>query len=142
MRNLLLLLTLGLFAAGAGAAGYGKQKVVYHINGDEPKQQSAALGNIQNHVNAVGQENIDIKVVLHGGGLSLLQHARNDADMKAKVDKLKLQGVAFNICNNTLKAKKLDYKTDLYDVAEKDIVPSGVAEIAHLQKLGYTYVKP
>ena len=142
MRNLLLLLTLGLFAAGAGAAGYGKQKVVYHINGDEPKQQSAALGNIQNHVNAVGQENIDIKVVLHGGGVSLLQHVKNNEDMRSKVDQLKLQGVVFNICNNTLKAKKLDYKTDLYDVAEKDIVPSGVAEIAQLQTQGYTYIKP
>ena len=142
MRNLLLLLTLGLFAAGAGAAGYGKQKVVYHINGDEPKQQSAALGNIQNHVNAVGRENIDIKVVLHGGGVSLLQHVKNNEDMRSKVDQLKLQGVAFNICNNTLKAKKLDYKTDLYDVAEKDVVPSGVAEIAQLQAQGYTYIKP
>ena len=62
--------------------------------------------------------------------------------MKSKVDNLKLQGIAFKVCGNTLKGKKLNYKTDLYDVFEKDIVPSGVAEIAHLQKIGYTYVKP
>ena len=47
-----------------------------------------------------------------------------------------MQGIAFNVCANTLKGKKLNYKTDLYDVSEKDIVPSGVAEIAHLQRSG------
>ena len=50
--------------AGQAAAGdyYGKQKVVYHINYDNPKQQAGALRNIQNHINAVGAENLDLKV--------------------------------------------------------------------------------
>ena len=51
---------------------YGKQKVVYHINYDDPKAQAGALRNIQNHINAVGAENLDFKVVMHGKGLSLL----------------------------------------------------------------------
>ena len=42
--------------------GYGKQKVVYHINYDNPKAQAGALRNIQNHINAVGAENLDLKV--------------------------------------------------------------------------------
>jgi len=50
--------------------------------------------------------------------------------------------VHFNVCDNTLKGKKINYKTDLYDTAEQDIVPSGVAEIAHLQTQGFSYVKP
>ena len=33
---------------------YGQQKVVYHINYDNPKKQTGALRNIQNHINAVG----------------------------------------------------------------------------------------
>ena len=48
--------------------GYGKQKVVYHINYDDPKLQAGALRNIQNHINAVGKDNIEIRVVLHGTG--------------------------------------------------------------------------
>ena len=52
--------------------GYGKQKVVYHVNYDDPKHQAAAMRNIQNHINAVGAENLNLKVVLHGKGLSLL----------------------------------------------------------------------
>ena len=30
----------------------------------------------------------------------------------------------------------------LYNVDSADIVPSGVAELAHLQAQGYTYIKP
>ncbi|MGI9388009.1 MAG: DsrE family protein, partial [Methyloligellaceae bacterium] len=55
-------------AGGALAGGYGKQKVVYHINYDHAKAQAGALRNIQNHINAVGKENLDLKVVLHGKG--------------------------------------------------------------------------
>lgn len=146
MRKFVPLALLGLLALGtAGCAtteGYGRQKVVYHVNSDDDKTLKAALGNIQNHINAVGKENIDLRVVMHGNGLALLQKTKDNQDTKSKVDNLKMQGVAFNVCANTLKGKKLNYKSDLYDVSEKDIVPSGVAEIAHLQKLGFTYVKP
>ncbi len=67
-----LLVSSFLVAGQAGAGDYGKQKVVYHINYDNPKQQAGALRNIQNHINAVGAENLDLKVVLHGNGLALL----------------------------------------------------------------------
>jgi intracellular sulfur oxidation DsrE/DsrF family protein len=58
------------------------------------------------------------------------------------VSNLKRQGVHFNVCNNTLVGKKIDYKNDLYDVSKEDIVPSGVAELAALQSKGFSYVKP
>lgn len=133
---------------------YGKQKVVYHINYDNPKQQAGALRNIQNHINAVGAENLDLKVVLHGNGLSLLlepdalakltkfKHANADEAMTAKIDSLKNQGIEFNVCENTVKGRKVNIETDLYNVDKKDIVPSGVAEVARLQAMGYSYIKP
>ena len=133
---------------------YGKQKVVYHINYDNPKQQTGALRNIQNHINAVGAENLDLKVVLHGNGLAMLlepdslkkldkfKHANADQKMTASIDTLKGQGVEFNVCENTVKGRKVDVYKDLYNVDEKDIVPSGVAEVARLQLMGYAYIKP
>lgn len=139
---LMALLSLGVNMGLAHAEGYGKQKVVYHINIDDEKQLKSALGNVQNHINAVGKENLDLRVVMHGPGVALLQIANKDADMADKVSNLKRQGVHFNVCNNTLKGKKINYKNDLYDVTEQDIVPSGVAEIAHLQSQGFSYVKP
>jgi intracellular sulfur oxidation DsrE/DsrF family protein len=47
-----------------------------------------------------------------------------------------------HVCNNTLKGRKISYENDLFDVYEEDIVPSGVAELSHLQLQGYTYIKP
>ncbi len=135
-------------------SGYEKQKVVYHINYDNPKAQAGALRNIQNHINAVGAENLDIKVVLHGNGLALLlepdslenvskfKHANATEEITAKISALKDQGIAFNVCANTVRGRKVDYSTDLYDVSDADIVPSGVAEVAKLQAMGYSYIKP
>ena len=134
--------------------GYGKQKVVYHINYDDPKKQSGALRNIQNHINAVGAENLELKVVLHGNGLALLlepdalaklkkfKHANANDTMTAKIDNLKSQGIEFNVCANTVRGRKVNVDTDLYNVDKGDIVPSGVAEVAKLQAMGYSYVKP
>jgi hypothetical protein len=141
-------LTVGLTLAGAGASlaeGYGKQKVVYHINGEggpESKAYRGAMRNIQNHINAVGAENLDLKVVLHGNGVGVLMQAREDDGLQTMVGSLKSQGVSFHVCNNTLVGREISYDDDLYDVWESDIVPSGVAELAHLQAQGYTYIKP
>ena len=155
--SLCMLMTTGCATqatATKATEGYGKQKVVYHINYDNPKQQAGALRNIQNHINAVGAENLDLKVVLHGNGLALLlepdsleklkkfKHANADSSMTAKIDNLKNQGIIFNVCENTVKGRKVDVDTDLYNVDKNDIVPSGVAEVARLQQMGYSYVKP
>lgn len=156
----MLIVSLSLFITACAHtnkstdSGYGKQKVVYHINYDNPKKQSGALRNVQNHINAVGAENLDLKIVLHGNGLALLlepdslekltkfKHANADEKMTAKIDNLKDQGVKFNVCANTVRGRKVDLETDLYSVDKKDVVPSGVAEVAHLQAMGYSYVKP
>lgn len=145
-----------LFTANVNAdedKGYGKQKVVYHINYDNPKAQAGALRNIQNHINAVGAENLDLKVVMHGKGLSMLLTPDAVANTKlpmgnatdeiqAKISGLKDQGIGFQVCSNTLRGKKIDSENDLYDVDKADIVPSGVAEVARLQAMGYAYIKP
>jgi len=136
------LLTLGAGLSPALAAEGAQHKVVYHLNSDDAKHHKAFLQNVQNHINAIGKEKLDLRVVMHGPGIAMLQGAKSDEELKSKVDNLKLQGVTFNVCANTLKGKKVDYKTDMHDVAEKDIVPSGVAEIAILQGKGYAYMKP
>ncbi|MGI9320554.1 MAG: DsrE family protein [Thiogranum sp.] len=150
-------LLAGLFLLGIGStpalAEGEKQKVVYHVNYDDPKHQAAALRNIQNHINAVGAENLDLKVVMHGDGLALLLYpdakdhtkmkmANADDQLQAKISGLKDQGIQFQVCDNTLKGRKINAEDDLYDVSEADIVPSGVAQLAILQSQGYAYIKP
>ena len=151
---LMVLVTSLSFSAMAASDRYGKQKVVYHVNYDNAKKQSGALRNIQNHINAVGADNLDVRVVMHGNGLSLIlkpgalkevpkfNAANATQEMMQKIDKLKLQGVSFNVCANTLKGRKVNVEKHLYDASKSDIVPSGVAELAYLQDQGFSYLRP
>jgi intracellular sulfur oxidation DsrE/DsrF family protein len=70
-----------------------------------------------------------------------MKEANATDEMQARIAGLKQQGVAFNVCANTLEGRKVDTGA-LYDFGDGDIVPSGVAELAHLQAQGYTYIKP
>lgn len=153
MSRLVLITLLALATTLAQAdQRYGQQKVVYHVNGYDAKTQTAALRNVQNHINAVGAENLDVKIVMHGNGVSLvlepdaiegtkMKAGNATPEMQARIAGLKDQGVAFQICANTLKGRKVPMEA-MYDVTEADIVPSGVAELSHLQQMGYTYIKP
>lgn len=136
------LLALGMLNAQAGSAknGYNKQKVVYHINSIE--HANAALRNIKNHLNAVGDDNIDLIVVTHSGGAFTLVDGSKDSKGHTfgdTVAALANRGVKFQICANTIRGKKID-KNKISPYAE--VVPSGVAQIAHLEQQGYVYIKP
>ena len=139
----LLALTLPATAEGGR---YGQQKVVYHLNepgGEGDARYMRALRNLRNHIEAVGSGNIEAKVVMHGDGLGLLASALKNLKLQGEVANLKTtHKVAFLVCKNTLDQRKIDPDKDLFEVFKEDIVPSGVAEVSHLQKQGFTYIKP
>ncbi|WP_019623595.1 DsrE family protein [Thioalkalivibrio thiocyanoxidans] len=138
----LALVSFLLIAPATALAEYGDQKVVYHVNYNDMDRHMAAMGNIQNHINAVGADKMDIRVVMHGPGLGLLRNAKENDDLAGRIDELKFQGVDFNICNVTVTRGNISIADELYDASEDDIVPSGVAEIAHLQQQGFVYLRP
>ncbi|MHB2206384.1 DsrE family protein [Methylobacterium sp. CM6257] len=150
-RSLLLavlLATLGAGVAWPGSAApagyYADQKVVYHNGGRGPDDTvyfKRLLGNLRNHVEAVGKEHVDIRVVSLGDGVALLQSAVDNTDLAGRIDALRAAGVRFLVCANTLRERKID-RGALYGVSEDDIVPSGVAELARLQGMGFAYIHP
>jgi intracellular sulfur oxidation DsrE/DsrF family protein len=125
--------------------GYHQQKVVYHI--DNIQMAKAALRNVKNHLNALGDENADIIVVTHSSGaFALVDGAMGKKDKDGKpidlrdtIAALANRGVKFEICANTIRGKKIP-KSKINENAT--VVPSGVAEIANLEQKGYVYVKP
>ncbi len=149
MKSLWLLVLFTLAAIGSAHAapaleaadnGYHKQKVVYHIN--DAEVAGAALRNIQNHINAVGEKNVEIVVVTHGKGIDFLLDGWKDSKGKSyegAVQNLANQGVKFDVCNNTLNGRKIDRSRVNLNAT---IVPSGVATVAELQLQGYVYIKP
>lgn len=141
------LIGLSVSAAQAGTAknGYDKQKVVYHLNNIHAA--TGALRNVKNHLNAVGDKNLDIIVVTHSSGaFALVEGSMGKKNKKGKVYNftdtvagLANRGVKFQICANTIRGKKIN-KNKINENAE--IIPSGVAQIAHLEQRGYMYIKP
>lgn len=143
-----LLATVGMAPARAGpeapAGYYADQKVVYHNDGggrDDAAYFRRLLGNLRNHVKAVGRDHLDLRVVSHGDGVALFRIALDDVEMAGRIDALKDLGVRFLVCANTLRERGIERGT-LRGVGEDDIVPSGVAELARLQGMGFAYVHP
>ena len=115
-------------------------KTVYHMSEGIP-QASRGLNNIRNHLAA--DPTAKIVVVTHGLGIDfLLQGATNQMEQPyaGAIADLAAKGVEFRVCNNTLKARKIDPSKV---AMEAKIVPSGVAEVAKLQaKEGFVYLRP
>ncbi|WP_019625053.1 DsrE family protein [Thioalkalivibrio sp. ALJT] len=117
-------------------------RVVYHINTDAPDLHLNALRSLQNHIDGAEIEQaLQIKVLMHGSGIHLLQRARSDPDLRSTVNALKRQDVRFLVCGNTLASRGLA-RGDLHEVEDRDVVRSGIAELTRLQRAGYTYIKP
>jgi intracellular sulfur oxidation DsrE/DsrF family protein len=124
-----------------GAENYAPQKVVYHINYSDISRIGATFGNINNHIEAVGEDHIDLKVMIHGAALEYFIAAKTDSTKQIALDSLRLQDVQFLICNNTLQGYHLGLE-DLYDVAEEDMVQAGLPAMVALQQAGYIYLRP
>jgi intracellular sulfur oxidation DsrE/DsrF family protein len=124
----------------AAKNGYKAQKVAYHMN--DLNWGFRGLRNIKNHLNALGDENVEIIAVMHSSGGFILVDGKKDKKGHAftgMINELANRGVKFAICANTIRGKKIPKdKINLH----AEVVPSGVAEIAELQHKGYVYVKP
>ena len=145
-RNALIVSAL-LALAGCAATGSvdpkanaAPDKVVYHVN-DTGAQAVAALRNIGNHLEV--NPKAHIVVVTHAQGVDFLMDGKKDGNgnpYNIPVETLKAHGVKFDVCEITLRNRKLDRKIFIPEVT---FVPSGVAEITRLQQReGYAYLKP
>lgn len=118
----------------------GPDKVIYHVN-DTPAQAANALRNINNHLEV--NPRAKIVVVTHAQGVDFLFDGAKDKSgnpYNVAVEELKTRGVQFEVCEITLRNRKLS--KDRF-IPEVTYVPSGVAEIARLQQReGYAYLRP
>jgi len=122
---------------------YTFQKVVYQNDGGWPDDHSyfeRFLRNINAHLVATDGK-VELRVVNFAAGVKMFQMARTDATLSTQIDALRAKGVKFEICRNTLHGMGIGLD-QLYNVKPDDVVPSGVAEIARLQGLGYVFEHP
>lgn len=149
VRGMLAMLAVAGAAGLSGCATTGgmdakanvaEDKVVYHVN-DTEEQAVNALRNIGNHLEV--NPKAKIVVVTHARGVDFLFDGAKDKrgnPYNVTVEGLKQQGVQFDVCQITLRNRKLD-KSKF--IPEATFVPSGVAEITRLQQReGYAYLRP
>ncbi len=125
-------------------APYAEQRVVYHVTGDggfRGRGYRNLMHIAGNHMAAVGEGRLDLKVVVQGEGLNLLMSARSDPELAAKIDALKAKGARFLVCRNTLTVQGVDPYAQLYGVTRSDIVAAGVAEVSDLVQKGYVNIR-
>jgi len=126
-----------------------KVNVVYHADFPQESRFRTMLRNITNHLSVYDFDPFKIKIVVvsHGAGAKFLlkdlkgtKWEKEKIDQKAllaKMEELLQYGVDFYLCGITVKRGRLSGK--LYDFVK--IVPSGVGTVAHLQTMGYAYIK-
>lgn len=140
MRKQLAAAALALAVSACAGTGGGQDKVVYHLNDGLP-QATNGLRNIGNHLEV--NPNAKIVVVAHAQGVDFLFKGakdRNGNKYEDLVEQLKQRGVRFDVCEITLRNRKL---TKDQFIADATYVPSGVAEITRLQQQeGFAYLKP
>lgn len=125
---------------GLAADPVGPDKVVYHVN-DTAAQAVGALRNAGNHLEV--NPKAKIVIVTHAQGVDFLfsdAKDKNGNPYSITVEQLKSKGVRFEVCDITLRNRKLT--RDKF-IPEATFVPSGVAEITRLQQReGYAYLRP
>lgn len=120
---------------------YGTLKVVVPMTTDDKTIQGMKLRNIENSLNSVAKWGGELQgiMVIYAKGVSLLKNP--DSETRKKIDALKARGVRFVVCDNTLREQGIDFH-QLYHVTDRDIVPSGFAEVAYLQSKENYVVDP
>lgn len=129
--------------SGLHFAPFASQKVVYHVTsggGWFEHYYFHVVGSIKNHLDAVGDHNIDLRVVLQARGIALLEDAEGNPALAHKIDALRKRGVRFLVCRNSLIGGGVE-PSKLYGLRIADIVEAGVAEVAALEERGFVYVK-
>jgi hypothetical protein len=123
----------------AASAAWAQEKVVYHFDSGL-EQATKGLRNISNHLEV--DPKAKIIAVTHATGVDFLMEGAGDrfGPFDARVQDLISRGVKFQVCEITLRNRKL--KRDQF-ILGVEFVPSGVVQITHLQqKEGYAYLKP
>jgi intracellular sulfur oxidation DsrE/DsrF family protein len=138
--RLLLNALVAFVVAGAASAALAQDKVVYHFDGGAA-QATKGLRNIRNHLDV--DPKVKIVAVAHAEGVDFLMDgamSTNNQQFAALVGDLMARGVTFEICEITLKNRKLSKEQFILGPT---FTPSGVVRIANLQaRDGFAYIKP
>ena len=118
-----------------------KHRILYQLDDGGVDKAKFVLGNIRNHVNGVGRQNIEaIELVVFGPALKAFLVKTMDADVRRLLESLQTQGLVFGACGNTMR----NFNISLPELPDGStpLPQGGVVRIMELQDAGYRYIRP
>jgi len=113
-----------------------KNKAVFQVSDGDPQKWNLTLNNAKNVQDDLGDDAVDLEIVVYGPGIGML---KGDSPVAKRVADALKSGVKIVACENTMKAQKLVYADMLPAIG---YVPAGVVELMKKQQAGYAYIRP
>ena len=141
-RIVFMLVSLALITGGVMAQATktdakketANHKVVVQLSTNDVAQWNFLMNNLK-FLKAAWGEQVAIEVVAYGPGVDMLM---TNTPQKEKIADFKKQGIAFVVCENTMKVRNIA-KEEI--IQEAGYVPSGVGELVLKQEQGWSYFK-
>lgn len=133
------LATLAAAVVPVGARAQSRNKanrLVLQVSDGDPHKWTLALSNAYNVLNGVGEERVELEIVVYGPGIGMLK--RNSAVHDRVASALK-SGIRIVACENTMSGQHLTPADMLPQVG---YVAAGVVELMRRQQQGWAYVRP
>jgi len=138
IKHLFLIFVFFLLTTTGFAAEPIKYRLLLQVSEDSVDKLNLALNNAYNAQMAFGPENIEIEIVVFGGGVNTLKYYA-PIPIADKVKEAKYAGVRIVACDIAMRSHKLRPSDMLPEVR---YVESGVAELVEKQTEGWSYVRP
>ena len=139
MNRVLPLFSMYLFChcilAQAGAPSENEPlKIVFQVTTDDTLAHKALMKQLSNITSV--EPGVQIEVICHGPGLTLLQKSKST--QKEKISTFTQKGIAFKACAFSMSERNVP-KEDI--VEDASFVKAGIVYIVRRQREGWSYIK-
>lgn len=139
MRKLICALVCVVwFSEFVMAAEAPRYRLLLQVSEESLDLLNLSLNNAKHAQESFGPDNIEIEIVVYGGGVNTLKYYMPTL-LAEKVKQSIYSGVRIVVCEHSLRAAHLRASDMLPDVR---YIPSGITELVEKQTQGWSYVRP
>ena len=132
----LLLILLCLVNIPAALAA--NEKVVYHIHQTQADTLKRAINNIENLKKGMPGKSLDIRLLMQGNSIQLLNPSLQDKTLMALLLKLRDSGLHIEVSEKNYRQNRLQIESSLKPL----LVENFFSRLVELQNQGYRYLTP
>ncbi len=135
MAKWLILIASLLFTTNLLAA---PDKIVYHLNSGRPDVQWKTITNLENLLLGAADQSMDVKILLQGEGINLINKVNENRDLGVRLDELISLGLHIEVSRDNYYKNR--HVLNLNHPPQ--LVRNIFSRIIELQNKGYQYVTP